>query len=333
MLAAVNTHYGPPEVVQITDIATPVPGKPEVLIRVHATTVTSADANIRGFKNMPTGFWLLSRLAFGLFRPRNPVRGLEFSGEIAGLGEGVSKFALADPVFGMAGMRAGCHAEFLCLPESAAMALKPESLSHAEAAAIGFGGTTALDFLRKKAQIKKGEAVLVIGASGCVGSAAVQLAKHFGAQVTGVCSGANVDRVASIGADYVIDYEKQDFTSSDARYDLIVDTVGGASFARCKGVLAQNGRLLLLVAGLPQFAQMLWVRLTGGGKRIIAGIAIERADDLRFLAALVEAGDFDPVIGAQFAFNDIVQAHAYADSGRKVGSAVVIVRASEAGAD
>ncbi len=215
----------------------------------------------------------------------------------------------------------GCHAEYKCMPEDGALALKPANLTYDEAAAISFGGTTAVDFFRR-GRLQSGERVLVNGASGGVGTAAVQLAKHFGADVTGVCSSANVEMVRSLGANHVIDYTKEDFTETGETYDVIVDTVGTAPFSRSKGSLKEKGRLLLVLGGLLDVLQIPWVSMTSS-KKVIAGPAPERAEDLRFLAELAEAGEFKPVIDRRYPFEQIAEAHSYVDTGRKKGNVIV----------
>jgi NADPH:quinone reductase-like Zn-dependent oxidoreductase len=220
----------------------------------------------------------------------------------------------------------GCHAEYKCMPEDGSVALKPASLSYDEAAALSFGGTTALDFFRR-GKLQRGEKVLVNGASGGVGTAAVQLARHFGAEVTGVCSTANVDLVKSLGANQVIDYTKEDFTENGETYDVIVDTAGTAPFSRSKGSLKKGGRLLLVLGGLTDMLQVPWVSLTSS-KRVIAGPAAERAEDLRFLAELAEAGEYKPVIDRRYPFERIAEAHRYVDQGHKRGNVVITLEHS-----
>ena len=205
--------------------------------------------------------------------------------------------------------------------QDGAVALKPPNLSFDEAAALSFGGSTALSFFRR-GKLQRGESVLINGASGAVGTAAVQLAKHFGAQVTGVCSTANVEWVKSLGADHVVDYTKDDFTLNGKTYDVIVDTAGTAAFSRCKSSLKKEGRLLMVLGALPQMLQIPWVSMTSD-KKIIAGPALSSAEDLRFLAELAVAGEFKPVIDRRFPFEQMVQAHRYVDTGRKKGNVVV----------
>ncbi len=320
MKAIVYTKYGSPEVLQLKEVAKPTPKANEVLIKTHATTVTSGDWRVRSL-NVPIGFGLMSRLVFGVLRPRQPILGTELAGEVESVGKDVSKFKVGDQVFAFSGASMGCHAEYKCMPEDGAVALKPANLTYDEAAAISFGGTTALDFFRR-GKLQSGEKVLVNGASGGVGTAAVQLAKHFGADVTGVCSTANVELVKSLGANHVIDYTKDDFMKDSETYDIIVDTVGTAPFSRSKGSLKEGGRLLLVLGGLPDMLQMPWVAMTSS-KRVIAGPAAERAEDLRFLAKLAEAGEFKPVIDRRYPFEHIAEAHSYVDTGHKKGNVII----------
>jgi NADPH:quinone reductase-like Zn-dependent oxidoreductase len=320
MKAIITTEYGPPNVLQLKEVAKPTPKDNEVLIKTHATTVTSGDWRVRSLE-VPVGFGLMSRLFFGISRPRQPILGTELAGEIESVGKDVSKFKVGDQVFAFSGAGMGCHAEYKCMPEDGAVALKPPNLTYDEAAAISFGGTTALNFFRR-GKLQSGERVLVNGASGGVGTAAVQLAKHFGADVTGVCSTANVELVRSLGATHVIDYTKEDFTQNGETYDVIVDTVGTAPFSRSKGSLKERGRLLLVLGGLPDLLQIPWVLITSR-KKVIAGPAAERAEDLRFLAKLAEAGEFKPVIDRRYPFEQIAEAHSYVDTGHKKGNVVI----------
>ena len=320
MKAIVYERYGSPDVLQLKEVAKPTPKDNEVLIRIHATTVTSGDWRVRSL-DVPVGFGLISRLVFGVLRPRQPILGTELAGEIESVGKEVSKFKVGDQVFAFSGAGMGCHAEYKCMPEDGAVALKPPNLTYDEAAAISFGGTTALNFFRR-GKLQSGERVLVNGASGGVGTAAVQLAKHFGADVTGVCSTANVELVRSLGATHVIDYTKEDFTRNGETYDVIVDTVGTAPFSRSKDSLKEGGRLLLVLGGLPDMLRIPWVSMTSS-KKIIAGPAAERAEDLRFLAELAEAGEFRPVIDRRYPFEQIAEAHRYVDTGRKRGNVVI----------
>jgi NADPH:quinone reductase-like Zn-dependent oxidoreductase len=320
MKAVVYERYGPPDVLQLKEVAKPVPRDNEVLIKIRATTVTAGDWRVRSL-TMPAGFGLIARLMLGFSKPRQPILGSELAGDIEAVGKAVSKFKVGDRVFAFSGARMGCHAEYKCMPEDGALALKPPNLSYDEAAALSFGGTTALDFFRR-GKLQRGESVLVNGASGGVGTAAVQLARYFGAAVTGVCSGANLDLVKSLGAAQVIDYTQTDFTRNGESYDVIVDTAGTAPFSRCQHSLKAGGRLLSVLSGLPELLRAPWVSMTSN-KKIIAGPAAERAEDMRLLAALAEAGEYKPVIDRRYPFEQIAEAHRYVDSGRKRGNVVI----------
>ena len=320
MKAIVYERYGPPEVLQCKEVEKPTPKHNEVLIRTHATTVTSGDWRVRSL-NVPAGFRFITRMVLGFSKPKQPVLGTELSGVVESVGKGVSKFKVGDPVFAFSDAAMGCHAEYKCMPQDGAMALKPANLTYEEAAALSFGGTTALDFFRR-GKLQRGESVLVNGASGGVGTAAVQLAKHFGAEVTAVCGTANVQWVRSLGARYVIDYTKEDFTRNGKTYDVIVDTAGTAPFSSSKASLKEGGRLLMVLGGLPDMLQIPWVALTSS-RRVIAGPAAGCAEDLRFLARLAEAGAFKPVIDRCYPFEQIAEAHRYVDTGRKKGNVVI----------
>ena len=320
MKAIVYERYGPPEVLELMEVAKPTPKHNEVLIKAHATTVTSADWRVRSLE-VPLGFRLIVRLLFGISKPKQPILGSELAGVIESIGKDVAKFKVGDQVFAFSDAGMGCHAEYKCMPQEGAVVLKPPSLSYDEAAALSFGGTTALDFLRR-GKLHSGEKVLVNGASGGVGTAAVQLAKYFGADVTGVCSTANMELVRSLGARHVIDYTKEDFTQNGETYDVIMDTVGTAPFSRSKDSLKAGGRLLMVLAGLPDMLRIPWVSVTSS-KKVIAGPIAVRAEDLRFLAGLAEAGEFRPVIDRRYPFEQIAQAHSYVDTGRKKGNVII----------
>jgi len=321
MRALVYRRYGPPDVVVLEEVPKPVPARNEVLIRTHATTITSADWRARSLKT-PPGFGPVGRLVFGIVKPRYPILGTELAGVIAATGAGVTRFEPGDRVIAFSALTYGCHAEFKTMPEDGLIAPKPANLSYEQAAALSFGGTTALDFLRDKGGLAPGEKVLIVGASGGVGSAAVQLARHFGADVTGVCSSANVDLVKSIGAHRVIDYTQTDFARGTASYDIILDTTGTTSYARCERVLNDGGRLLLVLATLAQ--SLGFGRApSGSGKKVITGTAAERLEDLQILVDLAEAGHFTPVIDKVYTPEQAVAAHAHVDSGRKRGNVII----------
>jgi NADPH:quinone reductase-like Zn-dependent oxidoreductase len=320
MKAAVYERYGAPEVLELKEVAKPTPKDDEVLIEIHASTVSAGDWRARSLE-LPAGFGLLGRLIFGVSKPRQPVLGTELAGEVVAIGSKVTTLAVGDQVFAFPGASMGCHAEYRCVSESGAVVRKPANLSYEEAAALSFGGTTALHFLRK-GKLQRGERVLVNGASGGVGTAVVQLAKHFGAEVTGVCSTGNLELVRSLGADHVIDYTKEDFTKNGKTYDVIVDTVGTAHFSRSKGSLTERGRLLAVMGGLLDLLRAPWVALTSK-RRIIAGPASERREDLQLLAELAESGAYRAVIDRRYPLAEVVAAHRYVDGGHKRGSVVL----------
>ncbi len=320
MKAIMYERYGPPEVLQLREIEKPSPKDNEVLIKICATTVTSGDWRVRSL-TVPVGFRLIMRLVFGISKPKQPILGTELAGVVETIGKEVKKFKVGDQVFAFNDAAMGCYAEYKCMAEDGAIALKPPSLTYGEAAALSFGGTTALDFFRR-AKLQRDERVLVNGASGGVGTAAVQLARHFGAEVTGVCSTSNVELVRALGASHVIDYTQADFTQNGEAYDLIVDTAGSAPFSRCNGSLKSGGRLLMVLAGLPEMLRAPWVSMTSS-KKIIAGPASACVDDLHFLAGLAEAGEFKPVVDRCYPFEQIVEAHRYVDAGHKRGNVII----------
>lgn len=317
MKAIVYTTYGPPDVLEVKEVAKPAPRGNEVLIKVHATTVTAADGLMR------RGEPLWGRIILGLRRPRKKLLGIELAGEIESVGKDVKRFRKGDQVYGFTGFRLGAYAEYTCMPEEGSLVTKPANMTYEEAAATVDGASTALFFLRDKASIQSGQKVLIIGASGSIGSAAVQLARQFGAEVTGVCSSTNVDLVTSLGADKVIDYTEEDFTNNGETYDIIFDTVGKSSFSRCKGSLKANGCYLPTV-GLINHILMLWTSITGG-KKVITGMSIEKRAALIFLRELIEAGKLKSVIDRRYPLEQIAAAHRYVDKGHKKGNVVITV--------
>ncbi len=329
MKAAIYTKYGGPEVVTIRDVPRPEPKHNEVLIRTRATSVNTADWRLRSL-NVPKGFGLLVRLAIGITGPRKQVLGTELSGVIESVGASVTHFRPGDAVIADGGFTMGCHAEFKTMPETGAIVLKPANLSFEQAAALSFGGTTALCFLRKGGRIRDGDRVLVNGASGTTGLAFVQLARLFGATVTGVCSTANLELVRKTGASRVIDYTTTDFDEDGMKYDVIVDTVGTIPWARGRDSLTQKGRLMAVIGPLSDMLRAPFVSRKNG-RKLITGNANSTAKDLRFLAQLAESGDFIPILDCVLPFSEIQKAHTRVDTGRKTGS--VIVTLGNAGSD
>ena len=309
MKAAIYEKYGSPEVLSLKEIEKPVPKDNEILIKIHATTVAAGDIRMRSFK-VPTKFWLPMRFVLGLTGPKNKVLGMEISGVIESIGGSVEKFRAGDEVFAATGFGRG-YAEYICLPDTDVVgrvvievAKKPANLTFEEAAAVPIGAMTALAFLRK-ANVKNGQKVLVYGASGSVGTYAVQLAKHYGAEVTGVCSAANLELVKSLGADVVIDYAKEDFAKDGQRYDLVFDAVGKISRSKAKGSLTENG-VFLSTWGDPG----------------------AEPDDLSTLSNLIEAGKLKAVIDRTYPLEQIVEAHRYVETGHKKGNVVITVEHS-----
>jgi 2-desacetyl-2-hydroxyethyl bacteriochlorophyllide A dehydrogenase len=322
MKAVVCTKYGPPEVLQLQEVAKPTPKDNEILVKIHATTVTSGDCRIRSF-NVPPLFWLPGRLAIGITGPRNKVPGMEIAGEVEAAGKDVTRFKAGDQVFGSTfNAKFGAYAEYKCLPEDGLVEIKPVDMAYEEAAAVAFGGITALHFL-KKGNIQPGQNVLINGASGAVGTYAVQLAKYFGADVTAVCSAANIELVKTLGANRVIDYKQEDFTRSGETYDIIFDAVGTTTFAQCKNALKTNGYYLHTVMMLPEIKGAWYGMRTG--KNLVGGTAYGTPEELAFLKELLEAGKIKPVIDRCYPLEEIVEAHRYADSGHKKGNVVIMV--------
>lgn len=328
MRAAIVSRYGPPEVVELVELPDPVPAPGEVLVRVRATTVSSGDARIRAFR-VPGVFWLPARLALGVMRPRRQVLGTEFAGVVEVVGEGVSRFSPGDRVFGMVSFsaRSGTHAELVAIAADAMIERMPEGMTFDEAGCLCFGLHTARHFLERAGKLQPGERVLVIGASGAVGCAVVQLARRLGAHVTAVCSTRHVDLMRELGADAVIDYTRRSYTEPPDdrdRYDLVVDTVGATTPRACRRVMADRGRFIAVVMDARLLAQAIWCSLTRSG-RVIAGTAAERPEDAAFFRELVEAGAYRSVIDRRFPFNRIREAHELVDSGRKRGNVVITI--------
>jgi len=323
MKAALYTEYGSPGVLNVGEVEKPAPKEKEVLVKVFAATVTTGDVNARGFVFVPPGFKLLARLMFGLGKPKKNVLGFEFAGEIEALGKNTTLFKEGDRVFGIDGMGMGAYAQYKCAAEEGALVVMPKGMSYEEAASVPNGALTALHFLRDMANIQAGQKVLVNGASGSVGSAGVQLARYFGAEVTGVCSTTNLELVKSLGAHKVMDYTKENFLKNREDYDVILDTVGNVPISQGKNSLKENGKLLLVAAGLPQFIQMLWASM--GSKKVMGGMASEKKENMIFIKQLLEKGELKTVIDKRFPLEHIVEAHRHVDSGRKKGNVVITI--------
>ena len=320
MRAAVCRRYGPPDVIEIAEVPRPKVGAKDVLIKVRATTVNAGDWRLRT-ATVPPGFGLFIRVAVGFTGPRDPILGGEIAGDVVAVGPAVTRFRPGDKVF--AGRMGGCHAEYVAMPEKN-VAPMPANRSYAEAAALTFGGLTAITFLRDKAKVQPGERVLVNGASGAVGCAAVQLAKYFKADVTAVCSAANAELVKSLGADRVIDYAREDFAKASGPYDVIFDAVGNCSFERCKAALAPGGRLLLVVGSLGEMIGAM-IRPSRAGRKVCSGIAEINPTNLDLLRRLSESGEFKTVIDRTYPFARIADAHALVETGRKKGNVIVLM--------
>ncbi|MFU2015150.1 NAD(P)-dependent alcohol dehydrogenase [Peribacillus butanolivorans] len=322
MKAIVYTKYGPPDVLQLKEVKKPTPKENEILVKVKATTVTVADIRSRSF-TVPLSVWLPARITLGFRRPKKSILGLELSGEVESVGKDVKQFKEGDQVFAASQIGYGAYAEYKCLPENGPVSIKPNNLSFEEAAAIPIGARTALFYLRK-ANIKSGQKVLVYGASGSVGSYAVQIAKYFGADVTGVCSTTNLELVKSLGADEVIDYTREDFSSKGETYDVIFEAVDKSSFSACMKSLKKDGTYINVTVPLPG-VRMLWTKLTSNRKLILGQNSPENSEALNFLKELVESGKLKVVIDRYYAFEEIVEAHRYVEKGHKKGNVVITV--------
>ncbi|MCL4139568.1 UNVERIFIED_CONTAM: hypothetical protein GTU68_029326 [Idotea baltica] len=321
MKAVVCTQYGSPDVLQLQEVATPIPKDNEVLIKVHAISITAADTMIR--KGEP----VFGRLFLGLTKPKNPIQGTGFAGVIVDRGNSVLDFQIGDKVFGETGVNFSAHAEYICMDEAGVIAKKPINISFEEAAPICDGALTSLNFLKEMAQIQPGQKVLINGASGSLGTAAIQLAKHFGAEVTGVCSTANLEMVFGLGADKVIDYTKENFPQGKEVYDVIYDAVGKSSFSKCKSALKKGGQYLSPVLDLTLLAQMMWTSIFGNKKAKFSATGLKPIPELRILlnelATYIEEGTVTSIIDRCYDLDEVVDAHRYVDTGHKRGNVVI----------
>ena len=331
MKAIVCTKYGPPDVLQLKEVDKPTPKENEILIKIFATTVTAGDITTRsGMKGIPPLMRFFAKLMTGFGKPKKPILGMEFAGEIEEVGNDVTLFKKGDQVFGTpTGLDVGTYTEYMCSPEkplskksafgSNVVVIKPTNISYEEAAAVPIGGLTALHFL-KRGKIERGQKVLIYGASGSVGTFAVQLAKYFGAEVTGLCSTTNIEMVKSIGADKVIDYTQEDFSKIGETYDIIFDTVGKSSYSDVKKSLKKKGVYLQAVMSLGHI-----IRSLGSSIKVVGGVATEQTEDLLFLKELIEAGKLKAVIDKRHPFEEIVEAHRYVDQRHKKGNVVITI--------
>ena len=321
MKAIVMRAYGSPDVLEFEEVEAPVPADNEVRVRIHAASAGRADAMMRKGG--------IARLAAGLLRPKEPIPGAEFAGQVDAVGKDVRRLGVGDRVMGQTGLGFGSYAEYVCVPEDGALVEMPSDTTYEEAASLVEGMLTALPFIRDTGGVRSGQSVLINGASGGVGVAAVQVAKHFGANVTGVCSASSAELVKSLGADEVIDYTKEDFTRRDRSYDVIFDAVGLSSFMRCRGALAPGGIYMTTVPTAAIMLQMLWTSRFGSKKARIGFTGLRPTDkkvqDLCLIKELIEAGDIRPVIDKRYPLAQAAEAHGYIDTGHKKGNVVLVV--------
>jgi NADPH:quinone reductase-like Zn-dependent oxidoreductase len=321
MKAIVCTKYGSSDVLELQEVAMPKVKENQVLIKVHATIVTRADTMMR------TGYPLFGRLFMGLFKPKNPIAGTGVAGTIVAIGNNVTQFKVGHEIFGETILSFGANAEYVTMNETEVLALKPSNISHQEAAPVCDGALTSINFLKNIAKIQPGQRILINGASGSLGTAAVQLAKHYGAHVTGVCSTANIELVKSLGADEVIDYKKEDFTKAGLAYDVIYDTVGLSSFSKCKKSLTKNGAFVSPVLGMPLLFQMLWTSIFGSKKAKFSATGILPIPELKVLLdeliEIINAGKLKTIIDKRYLLEQVPQAHSYVDKGHKKGNIVI----------
>jgi NADPH:quinone reductase-like Zn-dependent oxidoreductase len=325
MKAIVWTNYGSPDVLQLQEVAKPTLRDNEILIRVYAATVTAGDCEMRSLK-FPIWLWLPIRIWLGFRKPRKKILGQELAGEVEAVGKDVTQFKAGDQIFAATGFSLGAYAQYTCLPvktDEGGLAIKPVNMTYEEAAAVPVGGFEALHFIRK-ANIQSGEKVLIIGAGGSIGTFAVQLARHYGAEVTGVDSTGKLDMLRSLGADQVIDYTQEDFTRNGKTYDVILDVVGKSSFSRSLKSLKQNGRYLLINPRLSQMIRGLWISMKSS-KKVIFGAASQTTEDLIFLKELIEAGKIKSVIDRRYPLEQTAEAHRYVETGQKKGNVVITV--------
>ncbi len=322
MKAIMCTAYGPPEVLVLKDVEKPIPGAGEVLVKVHAATVTMGDCELRTL-TLPLWTRIPTRLIFGYRKPRNFIPGMEYSGVVESVGPGVTNVKAGDEVFGSGGMQMGCNAEYKKVKATGAIAIKPPNVTFEEAATVAVGGLNALHFLRK-ANIQAGQKVLVIGAGGSIGTYGVLIAKYFGAEVTAIDSTRKLEAIKQAGADHVIDYTKEDFTKQDRKYDVIFDVVYGSSFSGCIHALRDDGCYLMANTNPTRMLRGLWVSWTTR-KRIVFALAGERVDDMNYIAELIGSGKIKPVIDRRYPLAETAAAHRYVQDGFKTGNVILTV--------
>lgn len=328
MKAAVYHEYGPPEVLKLEEVEKPTPKEDEILVRVYAAPVNFGDLLARKFNqvspdrfSMPLPLWLPARLEFGYNKPKKAILGSEYAGEVEAVGAAVKTFKKGDQVFGYRGQNMGAYAEYICVPAGSIVAHKPANMSYEQAAAVPYGALTALNLLRH-VEIQPGQKVLIIGASGSIGSAALQLARHYGAEVTAVCGARRAAMVRALGAERVIDYTREDYTQNGERYDLVFDVLGKSSFAEVKGLLKENGRYLLASFKMKQLFQMLGTKISGS-KKVVCALSFEKPEDLLVIRELFEAGQINVIVDRCFPLEQAAEAHRYAESGQKQGSVII----------
>lgn len=323
MKAIIYDNYGSPDVLALRDIPKPAPKDDEILVRIHASTVTPVDCSFRSADPCIVRFFV------GLWRPKVRILGSELAGEVAAIGRNVTRFKVGDRIFAATADGQGAHAQYMCLPQDGAQIAMPANMSFDQAASICNGALTALPFLRDSAGIKRGQKVLINGAAGSIGIFAVQLAKIFGAEVTGVCSGRNTDLVKSLGADHVIDYTKEDFTRNGQVYDIIFDTVGKSSFAASKKALTDNGFYLSTVPTFASVMQFIWTRKRNGKKAVLSATGLRPAPDqikdMIFLKDLIEAGKLKTIIDRSYPMEQVAKAHWFVETGHKRGNVVLTI--------
>lgn len=322
MKAILCSKYGPPEVLKLSEVPKPVPKKSEVLIKIKATSVSVADVRIRGF-NVPPAAWLPARLFLGITKPKKPILGAELSGEIEAVGSNCKRFNVGDKVYAATLTHFGGYAEYVCLSEDGPIALKPENLNFEQAAAMPIASRTAYDYLRK-ANLKEGQKILIYGASGSVGTYAIQIAKHMGAEVTAICSGSNLDMVKSIGADLAVDYTQPGFTDQLGTYDVVFIAIDKLPFAICHKLM-KSGAVYINVTNPMKSLKQTWVSLTSKQKIYMGGNAPDTPDDITYLKELAEKGIIKPVIDKTYPLDEIVEAHRYVDTGHKKGNVVISI--------